>query len=851
MKPHLFRFFSVWLAVGLMLAACAPVTPIAPRQNTSTPAPVQANTPTPPAPLPTPQAEERQGLYKITGSFKVSNDFVIAVYAVEHAVMLYDLHGFITRDEKWELPVESQVLGFMQVDLDIPGGSYSLFLPVRPQGTLNDVDNDGQTESGVQVFATVYSPNLYGGPFADGDDRSRGWPSYLASVRTDPENDDEVVGGKLIVWAPDDAQAFPSDFGPDGLLFTADDPAAPLPAGYSVVDLDTRPFTVSQPEEADLPLYEPPDSAIKDFSALSYTEALDKLFEFARTNYAFNGIEGKQPNWDELYAQLKPRVEQAQTAKDVNAFYFAIRDFTWAFRDGHVGMGGGPGDQAYSQAFQQATAGGYGLAIRELDDGRVVVIYLTEGGPAQAAGLQIGAEITEFNGKPIRQAIGEVVPWTLPHSMDSDLRYQQQRYLVRAPLDTEATVTFINPGKQARTVTLKAVNERASFSRTSRYFNVETDYLLPVEFSIIERENTQIGYIRINANYDDLNLLLRLFERALKQFQQREVAGVIFDMRYNAGGAPLGLAGFLTDKVIPTGQDEYFSEKTGKFEPEGLPGEILPNQNQYRFEKMALLVAPTCTSACEYEAYGLSQVPGMIVVGFEPTGGVFAEVSRGQIKLPEGISVQIPTGRTRLPDGSIFLEGKGVPPTLRVPVDETTVYREDDMVLEYGIRAILQPLGAGITPASPPKLGDASKVNDALNKNPKQLEELAREQYNEKDLAQVNRTFTYTIALNKSQDLFWAWGWCAKDAATLAENLKKIQLAFSIEENVIPLDQFQQLTYSSSGQQCVVYLTVLYDWPGGEHHLTTKVTFTAPLNDGTFDYPKGEQIFEYTVYVKP
>lgn len=850
MKHRLFSTFAVWMIFGLLAVSCAPVTPLAPRIQPPATAPVSENTPAPtPTPLPVPEPREQP--YKITGSFTVSNDFVIAVYAVEHAVMLYDMHGFITRDQKWELPVQSQVLGFMQIDVDLPGGSYELYLPAKPHGTLTDVDNDTQQEPGVQVFATVYSFNLYGGPFADGDDRSLGWPSYLASVRTDPENNDEVIGGKLILWSPDDRQEFPTGFGPDGLLFTPDDPVGPLPAGYSVVDLDTSPFTISQPAEADLPLYEPPDSAIKDFSNESYTQAFEKMFQFVRTNYAFNGIEGKQPDWEELYAKLQPRVAAAEKDKDVNAFYFAIRDFTWAFKDGHVGMGGGPGDQAYSEAFQRATAGGYGFAIRELDDGRVLVMYLTEDGPAQSAGIQLGAEIVEFNGKPIREAIGEVIPWTLPHSMDSDLRYQQQRYLLRAPLDTEASVTFINPGKQPKTVTLKAVSERASFSRTSRYFKVETDHLLPVDISIIKKDGAEIGYIRINANYDDLNLLIRLFERALRQFQEREVAGVIFDMRYNSGGAPLGLAGFLTDKNIPTGQDEYFSDKTGKFEPQGLPGEILPNQAQYRFDKMVLLVGPTCASACEYESYGFSQVPGMIVVGFEPTGGIFAEVSRGQIKLPDGIFVQVPTGRTLLPDGTIFLEGKGVPPTLRVPVDETTVYREDDVVLEYGIRAILQPLGAGISPSAPAKIADADKVNAALNKPTKQLEELAREEYTEKDLLQVNRSFPYTIALNKSQDLFWAWGWCAKDAAALADNLKKINLSFLLEDSAVPLEQFQKLDYESGGQQCTVYLTVLYDWPGGEHHLTTKVTFTAPLNDGTYDYPKGEQIFEYTVYVKP
>jgi len=38
-------------------------------------------------------------------------------------------------------------------------------------------------------------------------------------------NKDEVIGGKLIVWSPDDQQQFPTSYGADGLLFTKDDPA--------------------------------------------------------------------------------------------------------------------------------------------------------------------------------------------------------------------------------------------------------------------------------------------------------------------------------------------------------------------------------------------------------------------------------------------------------------------------------------------------------------------------------------------------------------------------------------------------------------------------------------------------
>ena len=279
--------------------------------------------------------------YQVTGSFQVSNGFVVGTYFVEHAVALTDMHGFVVRDEEWELPVDSQVLGYAEIDIESLTGIFDLNLPIQPEGEFNDVDNNGKSDQGVQIFVVAYSPNLTGGPFSSGDDRSRGWPSYLASVITDSENNDEVVGGKLIVWSPDGAQGFPTGFGADGLLFTADDPTAGIPSGYSFVNLSADPFEVTRDASANFTLFEPQDVALKDFSELSYIDAFDKMFEIVRKEYAFNGIEGKAPNWDALYSELKPRVEQAEKDRDVDAYYLALRDFTWAFKDGHVGLGGG------------------------------------------------------------------------------------------------------------------------------------------------------------------------------------------------------------------------------------------------------------------------------------------------------------------------------------------------------------------------------------------------------------------------------------------------------------------------------------------------------------------------------
>ena len=621
-----------------------------------------------------------EGPVLLTGTFTYTNDFVVETYYVEHAVAINDLTGFVKRDKLWELPVNGQVLGFMSVNKTTNTGSFRLSLPIVPEGNLNDVNHDSRKDSGVQIFALTYSPNLTGGPYSEGDDKSFGWPAYLASVKTDTENKDEITGGKLLIWSPDGAQQFPSSFGADGLLFTADDPIMAVPAGYSVIDLDKNPFANLRDRQAEMTLYEPEDIAVKDYSKLSYKEAFDKMFEKIRKEYAFNGIPGKFPDWAALYTQLGPQVETAQNNKDSYAFFLALRQFEMAFKDGHVSLDGGSNQQAYNQ---KTILGGFGFAIRELTNGKSVVIFIKSGSPADLAGMKVGAELIQFNGQPITRAIGNVKPFS-PQSTDYGLRFEQSVFLTRAPLGASVTVEFSNPGESSKRASLTSIYEMDSLFAS--YMGGERDTnVLPSEYKILSEG---IGYIKVNSNYDDLGLLVRIFQRALQTFKDNSITGLIIDMRYNFGGSPLGLAGFLYDKEIPLGQLEYYSDKNGKFEADGPRDRVLPNVEQFRFDKMVLLVDQFCFSACEIEAYGFSQVPGMQVMGHFPTAGVEGETARGDFKLPDGMSFTVPTGRFLAEDGSIFLEGQGVQPDVKLDVTAASVLSGEDAVLNAAIAFI-------------------------------------------------------------------------------------------------------------------------------------------------------------------
>ncbi len=186
------------------------------------------NTPTAlPAIAVKPSSENPDEPVFVSGSIPYSSPFFVNSIA-EPFVMLEDQAGFVNRDKEFEFRLESQVIGPVK-NLEEGALNYYLSLPTVPQGTFVDVDQDGQDDTGVQVFAIAYWSNTWGDPFLEKRDGT-GWSSAYASTTTDPENDYEISGGTLIVWSPDAQQEFPSGFGTDGMLFTADDPTSRNPS---------------------------------------------------------------------------------------------------------------------------------------------------------------------------------------------------------------------------------------------------------------------------------------------------------------------------------------------------------------------------------------------------------------------------------------------------------------------------------------------------------------------------------------------------------------------------------------------------------------------------------------------
>ena len=141
------------------------------------------------------------GPVAITGSVTYTNPFFTSGVA-SPLVILEDQAGFVDRNEYYIFPPESQVLGQITSDFYESPFTYSVALPIEPQGTLRDVDNDGETDPGVMVYAIAYWNNVWGDPFLEERDLSGGgWSSAYASTRGDGSGD-ETLSRQVLVAAP-------------------------------------------------------------------------------------------------------------------------------------------------------------------------------------------------------------------------------------------------------------------------------------------------------------------------------------------------------------------------------------------------------------------------------------------------------------------------------------------------------------------------------------------------------------------------------------------------------------------------------------------------------------------------
>ena len=275
---------------------------------------------------------------------------------------------------------------------------------------------------------------------------------------------------------------------------------------------------------------------------------------------------------------------------------------------------------AYEERMANAYVG-VGITIQKQEgNGGFLILEVTEGGPAQEAGLLPEDLIVRVEDTDVREETVEAV-----------------RDIVRGKEGTFVNMTVMRKG------------ETLTFSVERR--TVQT----PVAVGELLENN--IGLVTI-ANFDD-----RCAEEtiaAIESLMEQGARKLIFDLRYNPGGYAHELVKVL-DYLLPEG--ELF--RAVKYD--GTENIDTSDENWLELP-MAVLVNGDSYSAAEFFAAAMQEYEAALVVGQQTSGKGYFQTT---IHLNDGSAVALSVGKYYTPGGKSLAE-VGVTPDRLVETDEET-----------------------------------------------------------------------------------------------------------------------------------------------------------------------------------
>lgn len=286
--------------------------------------------------------------------------------------------------------------------------------------------------------------------------------------------------------------------------------------------------------------------------------------------------------------------------------------------------------QAHMETMNNAYVG-IGITILASEDGSGFSIQsVTEGGPAQEAGLQPGDLLIGVDGQDTRQMTSE-----------------QLRSLVRGEENTTVSITVLRQEQE-----LICTVARRRFETP-----VATGQLISGHVGLITIEN-------FDSRCSQETIA------AIESLMEQGADSLIFDVRNNPGGYAHELVALL-DYLLPEGEVFHTLYYDGTEEREysdesclDIPMAVLVNGNSY--------------SAAEFFAAALQEYGAATVLGTQTCGkGYFQQT----FSLGDGSAVGLSVGKYYTPQGK-NLEGVGITPDVSVPLRE-----EDDANLYYDLLA--------------------------------------------------------------------------------------------------------------------------------------------------------------------
>lgn len=407
-----------------------------------------------------------------------------------------------------------------------------------------------------------------------------------------------------------------------------------------------------------------------NFQNRAWPDAFQAMHQKISREYAFS--DWKKIDWEALYDAHAPMVEAAELAQDDKAYYLALRSYLFSIPDGSLSITT-PADYR-----KEAIGGGYGISVLPMEDGRILVMRVEPGFFADMAGIKWGAEIIEWDGLPVAEALEKVsLLWSdTPCATRESRLFKQCVLLTRAPAGTKVSVMFRNPDSDSLWVT----------RLEARYDNYKTLLDLTgqdVLFSELDAPLTDkvvdgnIGYIRIYGQTATLAMPFpaRAFRRAIERFLEANVNGLVLDLRGNVGGLDdlaATYVGHFTEVPMLYSDLVAFDYSKGGFALDEKGTITIQPRTPYFGGPVMVVINQDSRGNSQALADSLHELPNVTLVGTSGTDGSWA-LPGGKITMPQGYVVSYPIGRMLDESGSVRVTARAdrespVKPDIRIPL---------------------------------------------------------------------------------------------------------------------------------------------------------------------------------------
>ncbi|MEZ4673953.1 MAG: S41 family peptidase [Caldilineaceae bacterium] len=612
---------------------------------------------------------EEGGPIVVTGEASSANFAFMPELYPNPTVLLMDVTNTLAGEPEKYVAETGQILGVFTKPLFPLPGEFRINLPIEPTGASLDVDNDGESDTGVQIFALQVASNLVNDSYLQQIEQEGGLGSFLVDVASGA-----LTQGAFLVYAPDDDQGFPSAFGADGLWFTEDDPAVALPAGYTLATLSPDGnVTFDRTNAATMNTMERAEQASPNFSNQGILESFNSLIDLLAERYAYTELRGL--DWEAIRQANLPQVEEADANDDMAAYYILLADLAVSIEDAHVSATANTNLEAtlaWAKSFAERTAGNVGATViatssamtaTEATESQIIVFTVGDDTPAAEAGWVPGTEIVSVDGQsPDARLAG--VPRISGTGVAEVRRAAQANFFLSFPLSQTVTIGYRLPdASEVMTATMNAGTYDTGKQEVATGIRTPVSYEQVGSYAVV-RWNDFISYIVPK---------IAVLEEALAFEKKQSSAGLILDLRGNSGGwlelyQIMASYFFAADAPMATHITDwyYYDAKAGDLVKAYAVDYMAsaPRPELAYTGPLVILIDQNCASACEYFTQHLQLLGRATVVAQYRSEGAGGPIER--VTMPGSITFQYTMGRTTFAGtGRTQLEAKGVAPDVR------------------------------------------------------------------------------------------------------------------------------------------------------------------------------------------